>query len=154
LSGEGGAMEFETSVRVEAPREAVWPLLADTERLNREVGLPPIRFEFRPRPAGGTEIWASMRLGGMTLRYREHAFEWAQPEYYRVRRTFKNGPLREFVGEVRLAPEGTGTRVSSRVTLLPSGPAGWVVVPLLGRKALADFRAVCRAFAGYLGRQL
>jgi class 3 adenylate cyclase len=147
-------MEFETSVRVEAPREAVWPLLADTERLNREVGLPAIRFEFRPWPAGGTETWATLRVGSVTLRYREHPFEWAQPEFYRIRRTFKNGPLREFVGEVRLAPEGAGTRVTSRVTLLPAGPAGWVVAPLLARKALADFAAVCRGFAAFLGRRL
>jgi class 3 adenylate cyclase len=147
-------MEFETSVRVEAPREAVWPLLADTERLNREVGLPAIRFEFRPRPAGGTETWATLRLGGMTLRYREHPFEWAQPEFYRIRRSFKNGPLREFVGEVRLAPDGTGTRVTSRVTLLPSGPAGYLVAPLLARRAMADFTTVCRSFAAFLDRRL
>src|SRR5262245_45845584 len=131
-------MEFVTSIQIDAPREAVWPLLADTERLNREVGLPTIHFDFRPRKVGGTETWATLRLGAVTLRYREHPFEWVRPAFYRVRRSFLNGPLREFVGEVSLAPEGGGTRITSRATLQPSGPAGWAAAQALGRKAMAD----------------
>jgi class 3 adenylate cyclase len=147
-------MHFEEALWIPAPPEAVWPLMADTERLNREIGLPPIRFEFRPREAGGTDAWAEARLAGLTLRYREHPFEWVRPAFYRIRRTFEGGPIREFVGEVRLSPEPRertdGTRVSSHVTLEVAGPAGAAAGRVLGGKAMRDFAGACRGFAAYL----
>jgi hypothetical protein len=67
-------MRFEQATLIPAVRERVWELLADTERLNRELGLPPVHFQFQPRESGGSEVVATVRVGGFTLRYREHPF--------------------------------------------------------------------------------
>src|ERR671923_300479 len=99
-------MRFQRDILIPGSREAVWDLLADTERLNREMGLPPIHFEFQPREGGGSEILATVRLGRIALRYREHPFEWVRPEQYSIRRSFFSGPLLEILGTVRLEAEG------------------------------------------------
>lgn len=58
----------EQTLHLPAPPEAVWKLAADTERLNREMGLPSISFSFTPREAGGTEANACVQVAGIALR--------------------------------------------------------------------------------------
>src|SRR5689334_15428151 len=84
-------LRFEQTADLAAPREAVWRLLAQTDHLNREVGLPPVEFAFAPRAGGGSDVTARVRVAGLTLRYREHPFEWARPSFYHVSRTFFGG---------------------------------------------------------------
>jgi len=42
-----------------APPGRLWPLVSDTDRLNRLAGLPPVKFRFEPLPAGGSRTSAS-----------------------------------------------------------------------------------------------
>src|SRR5437660_346923 len=90
-----GVLRQQQQIVLPAPREAVWELLADTERLNREMGLPAIEFAFQPQEGGGSDVMATVRVGRLALQYREHPFEWVRPEYYSIRRTFFAGPLAE-----------------------------------------------------------
>ena len=39
---------FEAQGTFQARPEQLWPLLADTPRLNRAIGLPPIEYEITP----------------------------------------------------------------------------------------------------------
>ncbi len=142
-------MRFEQTVRLSAPREAVWRILADTDRLNREMGLPLIRFDFRPGMAGGTEAWATVRYAGLTLRYREHPFEWLRPSYYHVRRTFLGGPIREIWGGTELEPDGDGTRVKVFAEVVPAGAFGKPFCAAAGAKSIADFVSACHRFEAY-----
>lgn len=48
-----------------------------------------------PATGGGSRVNARTRLMGFEVRWREHPFEWREPEYYRVRREFENGPFLE-----------------------------------------------------------
>src|SRR5579862_4799570 len=86
----GETMQFTRTMRIAAPREKVWDVVADTDRLNREVGLPPIRYELLPRAIGGSELFGTVQVGGLGLRYREYPFEWARPDFYFVRRVFES----------------------------------------------------------------
>lgn len=146
-------MRFEQSILLEGTREAVWGLVAETESLNREMGLPPINFRFTPRHIGGAETSAEVRIGGLTLRYREHPFEWVRPRYYHVRRTFHGGPVREIVGGARLEEADGGTRVTVWSELEPANAVGAVACRAIGMKATADFLAACRGFNAFLRRE-
>ncbi len=127
--------------------------MADTDRVNRELGLPPIRFTFEPQTPGGSETHAEIRIAGRTLRYREHPFEWARPAFYRVRRTFKSGPLREIRVGVNLEPEGDGTRLLVWTEIDPANALGQALGRAVGAKSVADFAAVCRRFGDYLSNR-
>ena len=143
-------MRFENSTILSAPRETVWGLVADTDPLNREMGLPPIPFRFVPRTDGGADTFAEIRVAGLTLRYREHPFDWVRPCYYRVRRTFAGGPIREIVGGATLEAVEGGTRVVVWSEIEPSGPLGAVACRAVGTKANADFLRACRGFEEFL----
>src|SRR5437762_2531510 len=136
-------MRFEQTIRLSAPRDAVWNLVADTDRLNREMGLPPIAFSFSPRQAGGTEAYATVRVAGITLRYREHPFDWERPTFYHVRRTFAGGPIREIVGGARLDEDAGGTKVTVWAELEPAGAIGIAACRVVGAKSIGDFIAAC-----------
>ncbi len=62
-------IRVEREEHFEVPREALWPLITDTEHLNREVGLPPVRFSFLPYEWGGSTLQAETRIAGLTQRY-------------------------------------------------------------------------------------
>lgn len=103
----------ERSIELGVEPERIWPFLAQTDRLNREVGLPPPEFSFAPKPGGGTRATATAKLGPITFIYDEHPFEWSRPHWYRVRRTFRGGPMREVCGGIELQSTPDGCRLTS-----------------------------------------
>ncbi len=143
-------MRIEQRVHIAMPREAVWNLVADTDRLNREMGLPPIRFTFEPQASGGTQAHAVVQIAGLTLRYREHPFEWVQPVFYHVRRTFYGGPMREIRAGAELHEEAGGTRVRVWTEIEPANVVSRPVCKAIGVKSIADFVSACRRFDAYL----
>jgi adenylate cyclase len=143
-------MRFEQSIHLSATREAVWPLVAQTDRLNREIGLPPIEFSFSPREAGGTEATACIRMAGQTFRYREHPFDWVYPAFYHVRRTFGKGPFKEIIGGTELHAENGGTRAVVWAEIEPSNALSGLLCRAIGPKMVADVISACKRFDAYL----
>lgn len=112
---------LENTVLLESPRERVWPLITDTDRLNRVLGVGPVAF----RPAD-TKTQSAARFIGMTraagfaIEYEELPFEWIENESFRVERRMRKGPLRVYRFSVALAPrEPAGTRATIRLELEP-----------------------------------
>ena len=131
--------------------ELLWPMLADTERLNRALGLPPVAFAAVSMD-GRSALQGEFRLGRITLaRWIEHPFDWEAPHYYSVRREYSSGPFREVVGGVELTAIEEGCEVRAWVDLEPRNLVGTV----LGRGLVAtrSTRAVlaqCRQFERFL----
>jgi len=68
-----------------------WQLLADTDHLNRTIGLPPIEFRALADPLlRGAEAKA---FGIVPVRWKEFPFEWVRERRYVVRREFETGPM-------------------------------------------------------------
>jgi hypothetical protein len=66
--------------------EALWPLIAATERLNRALGLLPVHYQTADR-AGQPVLTGEYRLAGRSVaRWVEHPFDWAAPYRHTVRR--------------------------------------------------------------------
>ncbi|HSV73010.1 MAG TPA: adenylate/guanylate cyclase domain-containing protein [Chthonomonadales bacterium] len=144
-------MRIETRARFAAPRDSVWDLLASTDRLNRELGLPPVQYTFAPRLHGGTEVRGAIRVGPLTLSYDEEPFEWVRPAWLSERRVFRNGPIRGFAVRVDLEDAPSGGCVARLAAHVEPRSLLWrPVARLAARKLVRDFRSVCAAFDQWL----
>ena len=141
---------FEKSILIRAAKDAVWRFIADTDRLNREVGLPSVLFTFEPSEQGGTKAFGKVCVAGMTLQYREFPFEWVSSSYHRVRRRFTGGPVKEAILGVNLENHSEGTLIVTHNELVPSGATGAAFCRILGLKAMADLEKACKAYEEYL----
>lgn len=106
----------------------LWPLVSNTERLNRAMGLPSVVYRTEHDPERGARKFGSFRLAGMTISWEEHPFEWIEGRRMGILREFTQGPFKWFLSTVELTPlpEG-GTRLDHRVRIAPSGIIGWAV---------------------------
>ncbi|MBV8354457.1 MAG: hypothetical protein JO101_03995, partial [Candidatus Eremiobacteraeota bacterium] len=84
--------------------EALWPYVSDTDRLNRDAGLPPVTYRYEPLPGGGSRTIATAAAGPLRVRWIEEPWDWSENEYHRVVRRYLGGPLETFSSEMRLVP--------------------------------------------------
>lgn len=127
---------------------ALWDLLANTDDLDGEIGLPHVAFGPVIVNADGFYREAAARFWGLlAARWREYPFEWVKGERYAVLRVFEAGFLDTFYGgvELRMRTQGTSVRVFAEVT--PRTLVGWGVAQLMGRKGIRDTLAYCQRFA-------
>jgi class 3 adenylate cyclase len=132
----------------------LWSFVADTNRLNKLVGLPDMHFSTRPLASGGAEISAEYRLGPFLLaRWTELPMEWSIPHRYAVERLYRWGPLARFWGGVELRPiepvDGTpATELRIFADVTPAwGPIGWLAVRIaIGPTGVARAMAQCRDY--------
>lgn len=111
----------ERSVELDATPEAVWPLLVDTDRLNRRMGMGTVTYQpiADARAITGARVLATTRLGGFLQTYEEQPFEWSWGEGLRVRRDYLSGPLLWLTLQFDLEPTAAGCRFTVRVETLP-----------------------------------
>lgn len=107
-------------IACEAPPSALWPLLADTERLNREAGLAPMEIEPLPASALPARYKVKSRFGPLEVEWLEHPFEWQEERQFSVHRAFTKGPIQHLNFGLELQPEGAGTIVTARFEILPN----------------------------------
>src|SRR5262245_30187545 len=149
-------LHFEVRDTFRATPEQLWPLLADTPRLNRAIGLPSINYELTPLERGGSRIEASIRVAGLTLaRWTEHPFRWEAPTGYLVVRDFQASPLGRLLervrGGVQLKSEAEQTEVLVFADITPRNRLGALVAgALIGPKSVREILNQCRHFERYL----
>lgn len=133
--------------RLRSSPEQLWPLISDTSRFNRDVGLPAVQVgDDQARPN------ARRRVGfarfGLRVEWDEEPFEWVRPQRFGVVRSYRSGPVASLRVRADLAalPEG-GTRLLYETWVRPSGLLGLLVVP--ATMTLFNRRAFAAAFRRY-----
>jgi class 3 adenylate cyclase len=116
--------------------DALWRTLSDTETVNREAGLPPLRYAYEAAPGGPARTVAHARLGPFALEWEEPAFTWEAPHRIAVERRFRRGPFARLAGDVRIVADGAGARIEHAIELEANGALG----ALLGPAVLARVR--------------
>src|SRR4051812_47551787 len=107
-----------------SPRLALWPLVADTQRVNEAVGLGPWSFESLKDPRGGTRRLGKASFLGMKLEWDEHPFEWVIGRELGVQRVYRSGPVAEVTSKVRLTSTAAGgTLLEHTLVATPSNAA-------------------------------
>ena len=77
-----------------ADPQALWPLVSDTNRFNRDAGLPDVarrRAEAQPGRAARRRLRLSKF--GVGIEWEEEPFEWVRPFRFGVVRRYKTGPV-------------------------------------------------------------
>ena len=147
-------IRFESLHDLPFPREAVWPALANTDWMNRSLGLPAVQYQFTANAEGGSTVRARARVAGLEVAWQELPFEWLEPEFYRVRRLFENGPLSEAVAGIELIPRSGATRLRAISEVVPRNALGrFLAKSVLFPKARHDMRRITAQTTAFLRGQ-
>lgn len=137
------ARTWSVSIDLALPRLAVWDVLADTERLNRLIGLAVADFAAMDSNSGAKRD-ARTRIAGVPVRWRESPFQWEKGRHYTVQREYSSGPMAYFIGGVGLEDYSGGTRARLFADVTPANWAGKAIlakaVPLNLEKTAALLR--------------
>jgi class 3 adenylate cyclase len=134
--------------------EALWPLVADTNRFDRDAGSPAV--EVRPPPTGrltNARLRLRQRRFGVPLEYVQEPYEWVYPSRYGVLRRYSSGPLAQLRVLADFTPRSDGgTQVSYQVWVRARNPLGLLGTPiqvgiLFARSFEASFRSFDRLVA-------
>ncbi len=100
-------------------RGPLWCAVADTERLNRAIGLG--RLEVTPKSdAGAARFMVRTTSAGLPMEYEERPFEWIENERFSVRRVLPSGVMKSMETAFTLEPRPDGgTRVTVRIAIEP-----------------------------------
>ena len=118
------------------PPGELWPVLADTNRFNEAMGLPPYVLEETPQPNGTVLRRGKGKAAGFTLEWEEKPYEWIEDRHFRQSREFTKGPFRRFGPVFDLEPDGKGgSRVSYALEYEPLTLTGRLFGARLARQA-------------------
>lgn len=94
------------------PPERLWPVIADTNRLNEALGLPSYKLEEIPQANGTVLRRGTGKVAGMELAWEEKPYEWVTNREFRQTRVFSKGPFERFGPIFEIVPDGVGSRVT------------------------------------------
>ena len=125
--------------------EALWALVTDTNRFNRDTGLPPV--EECGRGANARRRLRFSKLG-LVVEWEEEPFEWVRPHRFGVVRRYRKGPVAQMrvLAELEARPEG-GTRLVYQAWLSPRNLLGLLAIPI--QVGLLSPRSFARVFRQY-----
>jgi adenylate cyclase len=133
--------------RLRSPPERLWPFVADTNRFNRDTGLPGVRRADEAVRENARQNLRFSRLG-VNVEWEEEPFEWVRPYRFGVHRRYSAGPVASTRVLVELEPlPGGGTRLVYHTWIRPKNLLGVTTVPALMRFSYA--RAFDSAFRRY-----
>jgi adenylate cyclase len=111
--------------------EQLWPFVADTNRFNRDTGVPSLDLDGGKKPPRGFRRRLRLSVFGVPVEWEEQPFEWVRPSRFGVTRRYLKGPMAELRVLVELSPrvEG-GTKLIYQVWARPKTLLGYIAIPL------------------------
>src|ERR1043165_2216599 len=111
--------------------EDLWPFVADTNRFNRDTGVPAIQVDEARKPLRKARRKVGLSIHGMDLEWEEQPFEWVRPLRFGIERVYSKGPMARMraLAELTPNPEG-GTQVTYEVRAQPRNAIGTIAIPL------------------------
>ena len=124
---------------LKASPEELWPFVSDTNRFNRDTGVPAVK------PVGPKQRMSNARrrlqfsIYGMSVEWEEQPFEWLRPSRFGVVRKYSKGPMVELRALAELNPgDDGGTDLSYRVNITPRSIFAalivWLQINLVSKK--------------------
>lgn len=111
--------------------ERLWPFIADTNRFNRDTGVPQI--EVGPADKHLRNARRKLRLAfyGLPVEWEEQPFEWVKPFRFGVERVYSKGPLSRLRMRAELTPNSDGgTHLTYELWSTPRNIPGAVAIPV------------------------
>src|SRR5690348_17121081 len=116
---------------LQADPETLWPLVADTNRFNRDTGIPAIKRHNQPgEDLANARRKLSLSRFGVPVEWEEEPFEWVRPYKHGVKRRYSKGPVGEMTVLTELTPlENGGTKLVTDVRARPRNLLGFLAIP-------------------------
>jgi len=135
-----GRLSYRWEWLLPARRDDLWPLVSNTNRFNRDAGVPAVEQESARHLA--------IRRYGVLVEWDEEPFEWVRPERFGVVRRYRRGPLREMRVRVTLDDEHGSTRLRYEVDATPRNLLGRIGAPYeIGVRSRRRFGKVFAEYA-------
>ena len=111
--------------------ERLWPFIADTNRFNRDTGVPPIHVEPGQKRLPNARRKLRLSIYGLPVEWEEQPFEWVKPFRFGVERVYSKGPLARLRMLAQLTPKAEGgTHLIYEVWSTPRNISGAVAIPM------------------------
>ncbi len=129
---------------LQASPEELWPLLADTNRFNRDAGVPAVEALGREGHARRLRLFKF----GVAVEWEEQPFEWIRPYRFGVVRRYTKGPVSEMRVEAELQERaGGGTHLVYEVWATPRNVIGRAAIPVqVGLLSKRSFGEIFRRY--------
>src|SRR5205809_826671 len=146
---------------LESSPEQLWPLVADTNRFNRDTGVPAVESVIS-ESKGLKNARRRLRLStfGIPIEWEEQPFEWVRPRRFGVVRRYSKGPVAELRVFAELSPletagnnssspkkQSSGTKLVYEVWARPKNIIGLIAIPI--QIGVISARNFARAFREY-----
>jgi class 3 adenylate cyclase len=132
----------------------VWALVADTNRFDRAVGLTPGQYEFQDEDVASTGTGrvpiAHAKQMGFEIAWIEPPYEWVEGRSVRGFRQFVKGPASAGGFEVKLEPDGDGTKIVVRIYTRGDTVALRLAGPIVRRQIQRGIRRYLDAIVALL----
>src|SRR5881397_2097485 len=110
--------------------ESLWPFVADTNRFNRDTGVPRIDVDRTRKPLRNARRKVRLSIYGMDVEWEEQPFEWVRPVRFGIERVYSKGPMARLRALAELTPtDNGGTRITYEVRATPRNAIGMVAIP-------------------------
>src|SRR5437764_9883533 len=111
---------------IQAAPEPLWVLVADTNRFNRDTGVPAVeRLRFGAAALANARQRLRLHRFGVPVDWEEEPFEWVRPVRFGVVRHYSTGPVATMRILAALEPQPNGdTRLVYRVWARPRTALG------------------------------
>lgn len=129
-----------STYRFDVAPAALWRAVSDTDAVNRDAGLPPVRYTFEPRLDGSPATIAHVRVGPLDVEWEEPPFTWEAPYRVAIERIFRGGPFVRFASEVNVVDDGDGARIEHTVELDARNGLGALLAPAVIARGKAGAR--------------
>ena len=140
--------------QLRASPQQLWPLVSDTNRFDRDTGLPAYEEEDVEGSGARGRHRVRVRMYGVPIEWTEEPFEWVQPYRFGVLRRYEAGvipfvqPLAESRLQVELQPlPDGGTHLTYDVWMRPRNLFGYLAIPI--QMGLISARRFDAAFRHY-----
>lgn len=144
---------------LESSPEQLWPLVADTNRFNRDTGVPTVE-SVKSDGKGLKNARRRLRLSafGIPVEWEEQPFEWTRPSRFGVVRRYSKGPISELRVVVDLTPrvpetdspfvhQPFGTKLVYQVWARPRNVIGLIAIPVqIGILSARSFARTLRKY--------
>jgi len=141
---------------LESSPERLWPLVADTNRFNRDTGVPAVEMLENQDGLRNARRRLHLSVMGIPVEWEEQPFEWVRPHRFGVVRRYSKGPMKELRVRVELTPVPntdeneagkTGTKLTYEVWAQPSNAIGMLAIPVqIGVISARNFERAIRAY--------
>ena len=88
--------------------ERLWPFIADTNRFNRDTGVPEVEIDKAQKQLRNARRKLRLSVYGMPIEWEEQPFEWVRPERFGIERVYSKGPMARLRVLAQLTPNAAG----------------------------------------------